>query len=123
MSSNDEVKVRFIAGTVSPIGTDRHPMPQQEPLLPPYIRRISASIEVSDYTTEGVNEAMQKRYWGCVDELTRQGANSITLSGFPIASQLGRPACWRYRRKPQESPARSPTRTPKRVSRPCAISA
>lgn len=91
MSPQEDVKVRFVAGTVSPIGPDRHPMPQQEPLLPPDIKRISASIEIRDYTTEGVHDAIQNRYWSCVDELMKQGANSITLAGFPIASQLGRP--------------------------------
>ncbi len=91
MSASEDVTIRFVAGTVSPIGTARHPMPQPEPLLPPDIRRISSSIEVSDYTAEGVNEAIQQRYWGCVDELMGQGAQSITLAGFPISSQLGRP--------------------------------
>jgi arylmalonate decarboxylase len=91
VNDTSEVKVRFVAGTVSPIGTDRHPMPQPEPLLPPDIRLVSASIEISDYTPEGVNEAIGHRYWSCVDELARQGANRITLAGLPIASQLGRP--------------------------------
>ena len=85
------MKPRYIAGTVSPIGTDRHPMPQPEPLLPPDIHRISRSIEISDYTPEGVNEAITQRYWPCVDALVREGAQRITLAGFPIASQLGRP--------------------------------
>ncbi len=84
-------KPRYTVGTVSPIGTDRHPMPQPQPLLPPDIRQISASIEVTDYTTDGVNEAIAQRYWKCVDELVSQGANSITLAGFPISSQLTRP--------------------------------
>lgn len=84
------VKPRFIAGTVSPIGSDRHPMSQPQPLLPPDIREISCSIEISDYTTEGVDEAIRARYWQCVEALVRQGANRITLAGFPIASQLGR---------------------------------
>jgi arylmalonate decarboxylase len=87
---SSETKVRFIAGSVSPIGPDRHPMPQPEPLLPPDIKRISSSIEISDYTAEGVDEAIHARYWTCVDELVKQGANSITLAGFPISSQLGR---------------------------------
>lgn len=91
MRTSQDAKVRFVAGTVTPVAADRHPMPQPEPLLPADIRRISASIEISDYTVEGVNEAIQQRYWGCVDELMKQGANSITLAGFPIASQLGRP--------------------------------
>jgi arylmalonate decarboxylase len=87
---SESVKARFIAATVSPIGPDRHPNPQPEPLLPPDVRRISASIEITDYTPEGVDEAIRKRYWSCVEELTRQGAQSITLAGFPISSQLGR---------------------------------
>ena len=91
MSTNDNVKVRFVAGSVSPIGPDRHPMPQPEPLLPPDIRKVSASIEISDYTHDGVQSAIRERYWGCVDQLVGEGANSITLAGFPIASQLGRP--------------------------------
>lgn len=86
-----EAKVRYVAGSVSPIGPDRHPMPQPEPLLPPDIKRISSSIEIPDYTADGVDEAIRARYWKCVDELVKQGANSITLAGFPISSQLGRP--------------------------------
>jgi hypothetical protein len=84
-------KPRYTLGSVTPIGEDRHPMSQPQPLLPPDIRHVSSSIEVSDYTTEGVNEAISQRYWPCVDELMKQGADSITLAGFPIASQLGRP--------------------------------
>jgi arylmalonate decarboxylase len=91
MSPADNASLRFIAGTVSPIGPDRHPNPQPQPLLPPDIRRISASIEIADYTPEGVNEAIGKRYWGCVDQLMKQGAQGITLAGFPICSQLTRP--------------------------------
>jgi arylmalonate decarboxylase len=91
MSGNDQVDIRFVAGTVSPIGPDRHPMSQPEPLLPPEIRCISASIEIPDYTPEGVDGAIGQRYWRCVDDLMKQGANSITLSGLPISSQLGRP--------------------------------
>lgn len=86
-----QAKPRYILGTVSPIGTARHPLPQPQPLLPPDILRIQTSIEVTDYTTDGVNEAISQRYWPCVNELIQQGAHSITLAGFPIASQLGRP--------------------------------
>jgi arylmalonate decarboxylase len=91
MSTSNDVEVRYIAGSVTPIGLDRHPMSQPQPLLPPYVRRIASSIEISDYTKVGVDEAISKRYWTCVDELVKQGANSITLAGFPISSQLGRP--------------------------------
>jgi arylmalonate decarboxylase len=88
---NEPVKPRYILGSVTPVGDDRHPLPQPQPLLPPDILHISSSIEVTDYTTEGVREAIDLRYWSCVDDLMKQGANSITLAGFPIASQLGRP--------------------------------
>ena len=87
----ETLKPRYILGTVSPVGVSRHPMPQPQPLLPADIHRISASIEVSDYTTEGVNDAITRRYWPCVQELVGKGANSVTLAGLPIASQLTRP--------------------------------
>jgi arylmalonate decarboxylase len=66
-------------------------MPNPEPLLPADIKRVSASLEISDYTPQRVDEAVKARYWACVDELVGQGANSITVSGLPISSQLGRP--------------------------------
>jgi maleate cis-trans isomerase len=84
------VKPRFIAGTVMPAGADRLPHPQPQPLLPPDVQRISRALEITDYTHEGVNDAVGRRYWDCVDELIQQGAQSITLAGFPIAAQLGR---------------------------------
>ena len=87
---NDTTKPRYILGTVTPVGAKLHPLPQPQPLLPPDILRISSSIEVSDYTRDGVHEAIDQRYWNCIDELAKQGANSITIAGFPIASQLGR---------------------------------
>ena len=88
---SNESRIRYVAGSVSPIGTDRHPMSQPQPLLPPEVKTISVSMEISDYTAEGVDEAIRLRYWSCVDELMRQGANSVTLVGFPISAQLGRP--------------------------------
>jgi len=91
MSIEENVNIRFVAGSVTPVGKDRNPAPKAEPLLPPDIRRISASIEIADYTQAGVDEAIRQRYWSCVDELIKQEANSITLLGLPIASQLGRP--------------------------------
>lgn len=90
MSENDSVQIRYVAGIVSPIGEDRNPQPRPEPLLPPYIARVASSIEIADYTPEGVDAAIRERYWKCVGELAAKGAQSITLAGFPIASQLGR---------------------------------
>ncbi len=90
MSAPAEVKPRFTVGIVMPADTDRLPHPQPQPLLPPDIRKVSSALNIPDYTHDGVNETIDKRYWTCVDELVRQGAQSITLAGFPVASQLGR---------------------------------
>ena len=62
-----------------------------EPLLPPDILSIASPLEISDYTTEGVDSAVTNRYWACVDNLVQRGAQSITIAGLPIASQLTRP--------------------------------
>lgn len=91
MQAKQDVKTRYIMGMVMPADHDRLPNSQPEPLLPPDVRRINSSINISDYTVDAVNLAMQKRYWECVDELAAQGANSISLAGLPIASQLTRP--------------------------------
>ena len=91
MTTQPDVKPRYTAGRIAPLGEERHPMPKMEPLLPPDIRRVSASIDISDYTPEGVASAIEERYWHCVDELVSQGAQHISLVGLPIASQLGRP--------------------------------
>jgi len=90
MPKADPVQVRFVAGTITPIGEDRNPMPRPQPLLPPSVERVASSIEIADYTAAGVDAAICERYWPCVDELVGKGAQSITLAGFPIASQLGR---------------------------------
>lgn len=90
MTSKLDTQPRFIAGTVMPAGADKLPNAQPQPLLPPEIRRISCALEITDYTKSGVDEAIATRYWSCVDELMKQGAQNITLAGFPIASQLGR---------------------------------
>src|SRR4051812_38453357 len=84
------MQIRYVFGRVAPVGDERHPMSQPEPLLPPDVKKISRAIEIRDYTTEGVDEAIRERYWTCVDELVKEGANCVSLAGFPIASQLGR---------------------------------
>jgi maleate cis-trans isomerase len=88
--SKQEVKPRFIIGAVIPAGEDRLPNSQPQPLLPPDVRTISSALNIIDYTREGVNEAIDTRYWNCVNELVQQGAQRITLNGFPVAAQLGR---------------------------------
>jgi maleate cis-trans isomerase len=81
----------FIAGSISPLGADSRPQPMPEPLLPSEVKRISTPLDISDYTTENVDNAIRTRYWECVAELKKKGATRITLTGFPISSQLGRP--------------------------------
>ena len=89
METKQDVKPRFIAGVVMP--HEVHELStRSEPLLPPDVQRLCSSIKISDYTPDGVHEAIGKHYWKCVDELVKQGAGSICLAGFPIASQLGR---------------------------------
>lgn len=91
MADSATTKPRYIAGSVTPLGEARHPLPKMEPLLPPDILSIASPLEISDYTTEGVDSAVTNRYWACVDDLVQRGAQSITIAGLPIASQLTRP--------------------------------
>ena len=86
-----ETKPRYIAGSITPLGEERHPQPKMEPLVPPDVERIACPLEISDYTTAGVEEAVNKRYWVCVEDLVKRGAKSVSLVGMPIASQLTRP--------------------------------
>jgi maleate cis-trans isomerase len=90
---NEPVKVKkysYTMGNIAPVDTDKLPNSQPEPLLPPDVRRISVPLDISDYTPEGVEEAIRERYWKCVDELVKDGADIIMLNGMPVASQLGR---------------------------------
>ncbi len=64
---------------------------QPEPLLPPDVVEVSTGLGISDYTPDGVEEAISSRYWRCVDELVERKAQTINLGGVPISSQLGRP--------------------------------
>lgn len=88
---SEEVQPRFIVGSISPLDAGRRPMPLPERLLPPDVKRVSSFLNISDYTTGNVDAAIRTRYWECVDELVKQGAQRITLTGLPISSQLGRP--------------------------------
>ena len=55
-----------------------------EPLLPPNIVEITAGLGISDYTPEGVDEAIG-RYWDCVERLEAAGcAANRFMGGVPI---------------------------------------
>ncbi len=91
MSETQSIKPRFIAGSATPIGPDRDPHPQPEPLLPPDVKIVERSIEISDYTKDGVNEAIEQRYWPCADALVREGAKSINLAASRSRRSSGCP--------------------------------
>jgi maleate cis-trans isomerase len=87
-----EIKPRYIWGFIGPTarGTEEQQALQPQPLMPPDVVEVVAGLGISDYTQEGVNEAIG-RYWGCIDSLIAQGAQRFELGGVPISSQLGRP--------------------------------
>lgn len=80
---------RYIAGRIRPVGREKQPDTRMEPLLPPDILRIETSLNIPDYTTEGVEGAIV-RFDSCVDELVARGAQRVTLCGLPVSAQLGR---------------------------------
>jgi maleate cis-trans isomerase len=91
MSASAEPRYRwgFVGPSEAAGATQQQLMP--EPLLPPDVVEVAAGLRISDYTPEGVNEAITDRYWTCVDTLIEKKAQSINLGGVPISSQLGRP--------------------------------
>lgn len=86
-----ETTPRYIYGTIGPTaGTGGGRPPGYQSLLPTDMVGVSAGVGISDYTVEGVEEAMG-RYWDCVDNVVGRGAQCTDLGGIPISSQLGRP--------------------------------
>ncbi|MCA1644998.1 MAG: hypothetical protein LC797_05835 [Chloroflexi bacterium] len=86
-----QAPVRYRYGIVGPTtGTSEGVLGiNAEPLLPPDVVRVQNGIGISDYTKDGVDEAIE-RFDACVDDLVQRGAQDVTLAGIPIASQLGR---------------------------------
>ena len=89
MTQDPSAAPRYITGRVMPIGKDRQPETRMEPLFPADVRRVSVSLDIPDYTKEGVEGAIT-RFPACVDELIAQGAQRIMIAGLPVSSQLGR---------------------------------
>ncbi len=77
-------------GSIGPTAPQAGADPRAEPLLPEDVVAVRTGIGIKDYTIEGVEDGMT-RYWACVDEVVKGGAQRIFMNGFPIASQLGRP--------------------------------
>src|SRR5438876_10483218 len=83
---------RYRYGSIAPVTPDRagEQAATRERLLPDDVVQVSTGVGITDYTPEGVDEAIANRYWGCVTDLATRGAQSIHLGGVPIASQLSR---------------------------------
>jgi hypothetical protein len=91
-------EIRFVAGTISPMGEDRRPMPSPEPLLPADIRRIASSLEIADYTPQGVDEAIIRQADIEVLAITSRGqwakqASTMSIeAGVKLVFELSREA-------------------------------
>ncbi len=82
---------RYVWGLINPtVGVnEREPNGLSEPLLPPEVAVVSNGLGISDYTVDGVEEAMA-RYGDLAADLVSRGAQRIVLAGIPISVQLGR---------------------------------
>ena len=83
---------RYCWGMIGPTGGggEDGPNAPRRALLPPDVALVTNGLGISDYTIEGVEEAIG-RYDGLVRDLTSRGAQRTVLAGIPISVQLGRP--------------------------------
>lgn len=83
---------RFRYGVISPAtgGVQRGVDYQFYRLVPADVMQLTVGLGVRDYSAENVNAAMAA-FWGCIDTLGTEGADSIVLSGVPVSAALGRP--------------------------------
>jgi maleate cis-trans isomerase len=58
-------------------------------LVPTDVMQIGVGLGIRDYSSEGVNAAMDA-FWKCVQTLVDEGAQLIALSGVPVSAGLGR---------------------------------
>ena len=81
----------YVWGLINPtVGVnERESSNVSEPLLPPDVAVVSNGLGISDYTVEGVEEAIA-RYDALAAELVGCGAQRVVLAGIPISVQLGR---------------------------------
>lgn len=59
-------------------------------LVPLDVLEITTNLGITDYTPEGVEEAIAN-FWACVDALVKENVDWLILGGAPVSSQLGRP--------------------------------
>lgn len=86
-----QVTPRYVWGLINPtVGAEELGSNEKaERLLPLDVVTVSNGLGISDYTVEGVDEAIG-RYDSLVADLVGQGAQRIVLAGIPISVQLGR---------------------------------
>lgn len=97
-----EGKPRFVNGSIGPTANNTTwAGVRLERLIPEDIVSVYAGLGIRDYTVDGVEEAMAK-YWDLVDSLVQRGAQRITLGGYPIGSQLGRPRVLRIQEETEQ---------------------
>ncbi len=87
-----KVEPRYKWGRIYPRGAGGDGGPRRQRLVPEDVVTVGVGLGLPEYTKEGVEEAIQ-RYWTCIDDLVKQGANSVELEGLPISAQLGRKRC------------------------------
>jgi len=86
----EKVRATYTWGFIGPgAGGEDNEQGRWQRLLPPDVRQVNVGLGISDYTVEGVDEAIV-RYPDCVDRLIEKGAQRVVLGGVPICSQLGR---------------------------------
>lgn len=83
-------KPTYYLGSIAPRSGEGDSNVNAEPLLPPEVVTLTNTIRISDYTVQGVKQAMA-RYPDCVRDLVSRGAQRVSLNGIPISVQLGRP--------------------------------
>ena len=77
-------------GFIGPgVGGEDEERGRWQKLLPPNVKQVNVGLGISDYTVDGVDDAIV-RYDDCVDALIAKGAQRVVLGGVPICSQLGR---------------------------------
>lgn len=70
-------------------------------LCPMDVMNLQIGLGIKEYTTEGVEEAIQN-FWPCVDALVHEKVDWLVLGGVPVSSQLGRPRVLDFQRQVKE---------------------
>ena len=80
---------RYVWGMINPRSGEAESGDALERLLPADVVSVANTLGISDYTVDGVDEAMA-RYDNLVGDLVGRGAQRVVLGGIPVSVQLGR---------------------------------